>query len=124
MKTYKFNLNTRNFGRIGSMFEFYEKAGLDFRGKDIRNFRINPITNKQVQALLIRTHRNYYYQISMKRDGRLIIKLSPQFLKENYAERTARFDWANYSPMDDKSLPLSVLVEYEPGDEEYVESRT
>ena len=124
MKQYKFNLATRPFGRVGSVLEFYQLIGFDFRGKSVRNLRINPKSASQLQYIMIRTHRNYIYKLrgSYKYgDNRLDVSLQRGHLfSEKYIEFQARFDFLNYSPRDDAALPPGVMVEYEPGDPQYV----
>lgn len=127
MKQYKFNLATRPFGRVGSVLEFYQLIGFNFNGKDVRNLRINPNSAKELQYIMIRTQRNYIYFLENYPsifDNRLIVKLKRSHaFRQKYGETQARFDFFNYSPQDDAALPRGVMVEYEPGDEMYVEPR-
>lgn len=127
MKTYNFNLNTRPFGRVGSVLEFYQLIGFDFSGKDVRNLRINPKSGKQLQYIMIRTSRNYTYKLKESYrygSNRLDVSLRRgRLYGEKHAELQARFDFLNYSPQDDAALPKGVMVEYEPGDVEYKEPR-
>ena len=126
MKQYKFNLSTRPFGRVGSVLEFYQLIGFNFNGKNVRNLRINPKSAKELLYIMIRTHRNYIYRLKESYgygSNRLEVSLQRGHLfREKYIELRARFDFLNYSPQDDAALPRGVMVEYEPGDPEYVAS--
>lgn len=123
MKTYTFNLDKRPYGKLASVLQFYTVIGLNFSRKDVRNLRMNPITNSRLRMILGRTWRRYYPTLEQRFPYGVSVSLTAQFLAARRAEVYAAMDWLNYSPIDDVTLPLNVLVEYEPGDEQYVAPR-
>lgn len=120
MKKYTYNLNTKNFGRIAYMIEFYEKVGVPWRNNNVQNFLMHPKDKQLIKYILSRTNVNYRSEIENTWDGLKVKLFRGSWYLPKKAQAMAAFDWFNYSPVDNPNVPRGEIWVLENGDEGWV----
>lgn len=116
MRVYKFDLNSKDFGRIGCVADFYKKVGVDFGRMRYDQFRINPSDAAAVFNIIKLT--NEKFEIKLTSVGDSVSGLKVEYLKKTVyplEERLKRasWDWFNYSPVEDSNVGVGELWVYE-----------